>query len=34
MSKFRCLYVPQGHTFIITVLLLSTDAYVNFRFWE
>jgi len=27
-TEFSCLYIPQGHTFITTVWLRSTDEYV------
>ena len=30
MIKFSCLYLPQGHHFITTVWLWSTDEYVFF----
>ena len=29
-TKFSCLYLPQGHNFISTVWLGSTDEYVLF----
>ena len=32
MIKFSCLYIPQGHYFISTVWLRSTDEYVHFWF--
>ena len=32
-TEFSCLYIPQGHTFIGTVWLGSTDEY-DFIFWE
>jgi len=30
--EFGCLYILQGHYFIGTLLLWSTDEYVKFRF--
>ena len=32
-TEFSCLYLPQGHNFISTVWLWSTDEYVIFLFW-
>ena len=32
MIELCCLYFPQGHTFISTMWLWSTDDYVNILF--
>ena len=32
-AKWRIRYLPQGHNFISTLWLWSTDEYVNFWFW-
>jgi len=31
--EFRCLYIPQGHYFISTLGLWSTDEYFFELFW-
>jgi len=31
-TEFSCLYIQQGHYFISTVWLWSTDEYVSFNF--
>ena len=33
MFKFKCQYTPQGHYFLSTLWLLSTDKYVVFFFY-